>query len=43
MPKNNDGLDLRRVDMADAERASSLINDLIATYGAPKVVIHDTA
>ena len=43
MPKNNDGLDLRRINMTDAERASSLINDLIATYGAPKVVIHNTA
>lgn len=36
-------LDLRQVDLTDADTAAALIRDVIATYGPPKVVVHNTA
>lgn len=44
LPAENPGnLDLRPVDLTDAEAAIALITALISTYGPPKVVIHNTA
>ena len=41
--ENPDNLDLRLVDLTDADAASMLIADLISTYGPPKAVVHNTA
>ena len=42
-PENPSDLDLRQVDLADADAAIALITELITTYGPPKAVVHNTA
>ncbi|MEM9087905.1 MAG: SDR family NAD(P)-dependent oxidoreductase [Cyanobacteria bacterium P01_F01_bin.53] len=44
LPSNPDPADnLQQVDITNAEAATALIEDLIATHGPPKAVIHNTA
>ena len=43
VPEKTTDLDLRQVDLTDAETAGALITDLITRYGPPKVVVHNTA
>ncbi len=42
-PNKSANLDLRQIDMTDAETASALITELISIYGPPKAVVHNTA
>ena len=43
VPTQTINLDLRQVDMTDAETAATLIDEVLTTYGPPKVVVHNTA
>lgn len=43
LPEQPTDLVLRQVDLSDAEAASAAIAELIATYGPPKAVVHNTA
>ena len=43
LPEQPTDLELRSVDLTDAEMASAAIDSAIATYGPPKVVVHNTA
>lgn len=42
-PADKQNLDIRQLDFTDAKRAHEEVRTLIAEYGPPKVVIHNTA
>lgn len=39
----NSALDIRACDLADANAIKPLVSELISTYGAPKIVVHNPA
>lgn len=43
VPEQPVNSNLRQVDLTDADTTSTLIKEVMATYGPPKVVVHNTA